>query len=88
MLLEMPGKETESPIGVLYDYYAERYPLNNDRIWEYSEALQKLLRSLPQEQQECISNAVALLVAEHEKEAFLRGTQTGIRLSKELNGEV
>ena len=87
MILELTQAEMESPIEVLYNYYAERYPLNNDRIWEYSEALQKLLHSLPQEHQECISNAVALLVAEHEKEAFLRGAQTGIRLAKELNSE-
>ena len=87
MILELTQEEMDSPIEILYNYYAERYPLNNDRIWECSDALQKLLRSLPQEHQECISNAVALLVAEHEKEAFLRGTQTGIRLAKELDAE-
>ena len=87
MILELTKEGMESPIEVLYNYYAERYPLNNDRIWECNEALQKLLASLTQEHQERITNAVALLIAEHEQEAFLRGTQTGIRLARELNQE-
>lgn len=86
MILKMENSEIDSPIEVLYGYYAERYPINNEKIWERYGAMQRLLLELPQAQMEEITNAVSLLIAEHEQEAFTRGIQTGIRLVQELGG--
>lgn len=81
MIINTEKWSMDSPMETLYTYYAEKYPINNAQIWERSEALTQVI---PQELQEDVLAAVSLLVAEHEKEAFIRGFQTGVCLCQEL----
>lgn len=84
MIINIANADMDSPIDILFDYYAEKYPINNDDIWEKNEKLQHLLSEFPQQNRDAILEAVGLLIAGHEQEAFIRGIQTGVRLSKDL----
>lgn len=84
MILTLAEEETNSPLAILYNDYAERYPINNTLIWEKADALRAVLLKLTVEEQAPVLAAVAQLVEEHERAAFTRGIQTGLRLAEEL----
>lgn len=76
--------DIHSIVECIYWHYAENNPIHYSTIKECFAQMKDILTKLTFCEYDGIISTVCKLCAEHEKEAFVAGLQTGIRLITEL----
>ena len=62
---------------ILYNYYAERYPMEHEEFWKAYNALRTAVEHLPPHLRESVMNAATNLANAQEKQGFLFGVRFG-----------
>ena len=79
------GESTKaSPMTLLYSAWSESQPTGNHRVAEQYKVLDGLLKPLPEQTRHQVYQAVYQITADSEKNAFLEGLRTAMRLAAEL----
>lgn len=76
-----------SPMDMLHRIYKKQPPVVNSCITREYQALEELLRSLPDADREDINQTVFAICSERERHAFAEGVRTGYRLAEELHAK-
>lgn len=63
---------------ILYDYYAEVYPLQDAAVWQAHQTLCDAVAHLPPDQRQTILDAAAALANAQEKAAFLTAFRVSV----------
>ena len=74
----------ESVLTMLYEYYNENNPYDNEQIRADFNELYQQMNGMPLHEMDNIVYPVCKLCRDHEKAGFLEGVKIGIRLRTEL----
>ena len=74
----------ESVLEILYEVYSEYRMADSPSIREGYRKLGIAVQALPLKDNDAIMDAVCLICTAHERQAFLHGIRTGVRLREEL----
>ena len=75
----------ESPLNILYNDFAEHPGNNSQTVTAMTKELRNVLQQRPSECTDDILDRVSLLCAEYQREGFLAGVRTGIKLINEIS---
>ena len=75
----------ESPLNILYNDFTERLGNDNQKVTAMTKELRNVLQQRPSECTDDILDRVSLLCAEYQREGFLAGVRTGIKLINEIS---
>ena len=84
---EVSQREDLSVLEVLYDHYREYHPADNDAIRQKFSHLNDILKNLPPQEYDRIWDLACTLCGEYDREGFLDGVCTGVKLVLELIAE-
>ncbi|MBR5570471.1 MAG: hypothetical protein IKW10_06215 [Oscillospiraceae bacterium] len=73
-------RDAESLLEMIYHYYTEDNPVDNDYIKKQFEQVHEILRKLSLAENDRIFLLTVSLCSECEKQAFIAGLQVGVRL--------
>ena len=76
----------QSVLDELYRCYSESGAASGGAVNERFELLEETVTQLPKEAADRVMEIVCGLCQEHERQAFIAGVRTGVRLNSELNG--
>ncbi|MBQ9151206.1 MAG: hypothetical protein IJX72_03060 [Clostridia bacterium] len=80
-------REDETPLGVLYQFYAEFVAKDTEITRSRFQSLEVYIDTLPYEAQNAVMDALCAVCTEQEKAAFIHGTRLGVKLMQELSAE-
>ena len=75
---------SDTVLGLLYGYYNENHPYDNEEIKADFNELYRLMNGMPLREVDKIIYPVCKLCREHEKAGFTEGVKIGIRLANEF----
>ena len=77
--------DVHSLLEMLWDFYTEFNPVDNERIREKTRELGAIFESLPLKEGDQLFYMLSDLCLEVERAAFLNGIHVGVRLAEELS---
>ena len=76
--------DADSVLGLLYEYFNENNPYDNDEIKADLEELYQQMNGMSLRNMDKVIYPVCKLCRDHEKAGFIEGIKVGIRLQAEL----
>ena len=76
--------DANSVLGLLFEYYNENHPYDNEEIKADFNALYQAMNGMPLREMDKVIYPVCKLCRDHEQAGFIEGIKVGILLSEEL----
>ena len=76
----------ESVLSMLYEYYNENNPYDNDQIRADFNELYQQMNGMPLREMDQIVYPVCRLCRDHERAGFIEGIRLGVLLAHEVSG--